>query len=186
MRLAEEIRRVAAAAAEGRRARIRLKLNAIVDPTLIEELYSAAQAGAEIEICARSICMLRPGLEGVSEGVRVRSIVGRFLEHSRIYWFEAGDEVSVFIGSADLMPRNLDRRIEVLVPVETARPRQELGAVLDSAFADETNAWELASDGSWTRARPADGAKARTHQATMMRRALQRARRQSEGRGRAR
>ena len=130
--------------------------------------------------------MLRPGLEGVSDGVHVRSIVGRFLEHSRIYWFEAGDEVSVFIGSADLMPRNLDRRIEVLVPVESARPRQELGSVLDSAFADDTNAWELATNGSWTRTRPPDGAKARTHQATMMRRALQRARRQSEGRGRSR
>jgi polyphosphate kinase len=185
-RLAEEIRRVAAAAAEGKRARIRLKLNSLVDAVLIEELYEAAQAGVEIEICARSICMLRPGIKGVSDGVRVRSIVGRFLEHSRIYWFEAGDETSVYMGSADLMPRNLDGRIEVLVPVESARPRQELGAVLDSAFADDTNAWELASDGSWTRAQPPDGGKPRTHQAIMMRRAQQRARRQSEGRARSR
>jgi polyphosphate kinase len=185
-RLVEEMRRVAAAAGEDKRARIRLKLNSLVDPTLIEELYAAGQAGAEVEICARSICMLRPGVDGVSDGIRVRSIVGRFLEHSRIYWFEADDEVSVFIGSADLMPRNLDRRIEVLVPVESARPKQELGAVIDSAFADDTNAWELEASGTWKRTRPMEGAKPRTHQATMMRRALQRSRRHVEGRGRAR
>ena len=185
-RLVEEIRRVAAAAADGASGRIRLKLNALADPTLVEELYGAAQAGAKIEICSRSICMLRPGLKGVSDGVHVRSIVGRFLEHSRVYWFEAGDEVSVYIGSADLMPRNLDRRIEVLVPVEGARPRQELAAVLDSAFADDTHAWVLATDGTWTRAQPGKDAKARNHQATMMRRALQRGRRQPEARGRSR
>ena len=185
-RLVEEIRRVAAAATEGGRARIRLKLNQLVDPTVIEELYAASQAGATIEICARSICMLRPGVERVSDNIRVRSIVGRFLEHSRIYSFEAGDEASVYIGSADLMPRNLDRRIEVLVPVESARPRQELAGVLDSAFTDDTNAWELDADGTWTRTKPQDGAKPKTHQLRMMRRALQRARRQSEGRGRGR
>ena len=118
--LIDEIRRVAAAAAAGERTRIRLKLNQLVDPTLIEELYAASQAGVQIEICARAICMLRPGVKGMSENVRVRSIFGRFLEHSRIYSFEAGDEVTSFIGSADLMPRNLDRRIEVLAPVEAA------------------------------------------------------------------
>ena len=128
-------------------ARIRLKLNALVDPTIIEELYAASAAGVPIEICARSICMLRPGVEGLSETIRVRSIVGRFLEHSRIYWFEAGDETSVFLGSADLMPRNLDRRIEVLTPVENVRARAEVGAILDSAFADTTNTWELGADG---------------------------------------
>ncbi|MBA2295709.1 MAG: polyphosphate kinase 1, partial [Actinobacteria bacterium] len=111
-RLVEEIRRVADAAAEGRHARIRLKLNALVDPTVIDELYAASAAGVPIEIQARSICMLRPGVKKLSETIRVTSIVGRFLEHSRVYWFESGDESCVFLGSADLMPRNLDRRIE--------------------------------------------------------------------------
>jgi polyphosphate kinase len=186
-RLVEEVRRVSEAAQRGEKARIRLKLNALVDPTMVEELYGASQAGATVEICARAICMLRPGLEGVSERIHVRSIVGRFLEHSRIYAFEAGDHDSVFIGSADLMPRNLDRRIEVLVPVEAARPRQELAALLDSVFADDAHAWELASDGTWTRERPAEGGKGRPHQQRTMRRALQRARRQTDGgRGRNR
>ena len=147
-RLVDEIRRVATSASDGARGRIRLKLNALVDPTIIDELYAAAAAGVQIEICARSICMLRPGVPKLSETIRVRSIVGRFLEHSRIYWFEAGEETTVFIGSADLMPRNLDRRIEVLTPVENMRARSEVGAILDSVFTDTTNTWELGRTGS--------------------------------------
>ena len=157
-RLIEEIRTVAAAAKAGETARIRLKLNNLVDPTMIDELYAASTAGATVEICARSICMLRPGVEGLSENISVRSILGRFLEHSRIYSFEAGDSTSIFIGSADMMPRNLDRRVEVLVPVENARARQELQAVLGSVFADDVHAWLLASDGSWSRVEPREGA----------------------------
>src|SRR5262245_19623230 len=103
-RMVEEIRRVSTAAEEGQKARIRLKTNALVDPTIVEELYAAAAVGVPIEILARSICMLRPGVEGLSESIRVRSIVGRFLEHSRIYSFEVGDSASVYFGSADLMP----------------------------------------------------------------------------------
>ena len=175
-RLIAEIDRVAAAALDGKPARIRLKLNSLVDPPIIEALYAASDAGADIEICARSICMLRPGVPGLSERIHVRSIVGRFLEHSRVYWFEAGDEVSVWLGSADLMQRNLDRRIEVLVPVDAARPRQELGTVLDSVFADTTNAWALEPDGEWSRVEPTKR-KPHSHQAAMMRRARQRARR---------
>jgi polyphosphate kinase len=175
-RLVDEIRRVSAAAAEGLPTRIRLKLNALVDPTLIEELYAASVAGVPIEINARSICMLRPGVDGLSDTIRVTSIVGRFLEHSRIYWFEAGEETSVYIGSADLMPRNLDRRIEALTPVENARARGEIGAILDSAFSDTTNTWELGPDGDWRR-REAKGKKQHTHQDAMMRRAQVRARR---------
>ncbi len=169
-RLVEEIRRVAAAAADGTPTRIRLKLNALVDPTIVEELYAASAAGVPIELQPRSICMLRPGVKGLSETIRVTSIVGRFLEHSRIYWFEAGDETNVFMGSADLMPRNLDRRIEVLTPIENARAKGEVAAILDSALADTTNAWELGSDGAWSRL---DGKakKAHTHQEAMMRRA---------------
>ena len=153
-RLIEEIRNVAAAAKAGETARIRLKLNNLVDPKIIDELYAASTAGATVEICARSICMIRPGVEGLSENISVRSILGRFLEHSRIYSFEAGDSTAIFIGSADMMPRNLDRRVEVLVPVESARSRQELQAVLGSVFADDVHAWLLASDGSWSRVEP--------------------------------
>ena len=180
-RLIEEIRKVAAAAKAGETARIRLKLNNLVDPTIIDELYAASTAGATVEICARSICMIRPGVEGLSENVSVRSILGRFLEHSRIYSFEAGDSTSIFIGSADMMPRNLDRRVEVLVPVESARSRQELQAVLGSVFADDVHAWLLASDGSWSRVEPEKGGKRVDHQAAMMRRAQVRARRQTDG-----
>jgi len=175
-RLVEEIRRVATAAAEGSPTRIRLKLNALVDPTVVEELYAASAAGVPIEIQARSICMLRPGVKGLSETIRVTSVVDRFLEHSRIYWFEAGDESTIYMGSADLMPRNLDRRIEVLTPVENARAKAEIGAILDSAFADTTNTWELGSDSEWTR-REAKAKKTHAHQDAMMRRAQLRARR---------
>jgi polyphosphate kinase len=181
-RLVDAIRGVVAAAEAGERARIRLKLNQLVDPVLIEELYAASAAGVPIEICARAICMLRAGVEGLSEGIRVRSIFGRFLEHSRIYSFEAGDRQTLFLGSADFMPRNLDRRIEVLAPIESARVRQELGAVLDSVFADNTFAWELAPDGGWARVTPAKGAKPHGHQAAMQRRALVRARRSARNR----
>jgi polyphosphate kinase len=183
-RLVEEIRAVTAAAKAGERARIRLKLNNLVDPTLIDELYAASGAGARVEICARSVCMLRPGVEALSENIIVRSILGRFLEHSRIYSFEAGANTSVLIGSADLMPRNLDRRVEVLVPIEHVRARQDLQAVLDSVFADEAHAWTLASDGSWSPVEAAKEAKPVNHQAAMMRRAQQRARRQTDGRAR--
>ncbi len=184
-RLIDEIRRVAAAAAKDKRARIRLKLNQLVDEAIIEELYAASQAGARIEIVARSICMLRPGVEGMSENVEVRSIVGRFLEHSRIYWFETNDATSVYIGSADLMPRNLDRRIEVLSPVENSRARQELAAILDSAFTDNVNAWSLDQSGGWRRRTPEKGEKTHSHHLALQRRTLQRARRRSDGRSRA-
>jgi polyphosphate kinase len=179
-RLIEEIRTVAAAAKAGETARIRLKLNNLVDPKIIEELYAASTAGATVDICARSICMLRPGVEGVSDNIQVRSILGRFLEHSRIYSFEAGDNTSLFIGSADMMPRNLDRRVEVLAPVESARSRQELQAVLGSVFADDVHAWRLGSDGSWSRVEPSKAGKRIDHQAAMMRRAQLRARRQTD------
>ena len=134
-----------------------------------------------MDICARSVCMLQPEVPGLSENVRVRSILGRFLEHSRIYSFEAGANTSVLIGSADLMPRNLDRRVEVLVPIESARARQELQAVLDSVFADDVHAWKLASDGSWAPVEPGKSAKSVDHQAAMMKRASVRARRRTDG-----
>jgi polyphosphate kinase len=173
--LVEEIRRVSDAAAAGERARIRLKLNHLVDPAIVEELYSASQAGASIDIVARTTCALRPGVEGLSENIRVRSIVGRFLEHSRIYEFEAGDRSRTYIGSPDLMARNLDHRIEVLVPVEHARIRQEVNAIFDSALADDTNAWLLRPDGEWKRVAASE--RPHSHHGAMMRRAVKRARR---------
>jgi polyphosphate kinase len=179
-RVIEEIRTVAAAAKAGETARIRLKLNNLVDPKIIDELYAASTAGAKVEICARSICMIRPGVEDLSENITVRSILGRFLEHSRIYSFEAGDSTAIFIGSADMMPRNLDRRVEVLVPVESARSRQELQAILGSVFADDVHAWLLSSDGSWSRVEPEKSGKRIDHQAAMMKRAQLRARRQTD------
>ena len=184
-RVIEEIRRVAAAAEAGEPASIRIKLNQLVDAAIIEELYAASQAGATIDISARAICMLRPGVEGMSETIRVRSIFGRFLEHSRIYSFEAGDHATMLIGSADLMPRNLDRRIEVLVPVESARVRHELNAVLDSVFADDLFAWELGADGSWSRVAHTSGRKPHSHQAVMQRRARARAKRARDARDRS-
>jgi polyphosphate kinase len=180
--LVDEIRGVAVAAAAGEKARIRLKVNHLVDPGIVDELYAASQAGASIDVIARTTCALRPGVEGLSENIRVRSIVGRFLEHSRIYSFDAGDRSTVYIGSADLMARNLDHRIEVLAPIENARVRQEASAILDSALADTTNAWELASDGTWTRLARGDEGKPRTHQEMMMRRVLTRAKRRERDR----
>ena len=160
---------------QGKPTRIRLKLNALVDPTIIEELYSASAAGVPIDDpCARDL-HAAPGREGLSLTIQVSSIVGRFLEHSRVYWFEAGDDDELYLGSADLMPRNLDRRIEVLTPVENARARAEIRAILDSALSDTTNTWMLAPTA--TGALEGKGKKTHTHQEAMMRRAQGRARR---------
>ena len=176
--LIERIRAVARAATEGERARIRIKVNAIADPGIVEELYRASQAGAEIDIIARSICTLRPGVPGLSETIRVRSVVGRFLEHSRVFAFEAGDAETYLLGSADLMPRNLDHRIEVVAPIEDARAREEVSTVLDSLLADNT-AWQLSADGSWHRLSPDPGTPGRSTHQVLMRRARLRARRRS-------
>jgi polyphosphate kinase len=176
-KLSERIRAVGQAAAAGKRARIRLKVNALTDDAITEELYAAARQGARVEICARSMCVLRPGVDGLSTNVHVRSIVGRFLEHSRLFSFEAGDTHELFLGSADLMERNLDRRIEVMVPVEGARQRQELTAVLDSAFADNSSCWQLEADGSWRRVTAGKGERSHNHQINLQRRAKLRVRR---------
>jgi polyphosphate kinase len=178
--LVERIRAVAAAAAKGKHARIQLKVNHLVDAAIVDELYKASQAGATIDVVARTTCALRPGVEGLSENIRVRSLVGRFLEHSRIYSFETGDETATFIGSPDLVSRNLDHRIEVLVPVENARVRQDVHATLHSALADDTNAWLLEPDGTWTRGE--SGSKPHNHHGTMMRRVQAKARRKARER----
>lgn len=135
----------------GRPARIRIKANSVVDETLIDGLYLASQAGVPIEMLIRGICALRPGVPGLSETIEVRSVLGRFLEHSRIYWFENSGEPSVWIGSADLMHRNLDRRVEVLVRLPDPDNVGEVRHLLDQAFDPGTAAWTLDAQGNWTR-----------------------------------
>jgi polyphosphate kinase len=128
-----------------------MKMNSLVDEACIEALYRASQAGVPVELNVRGICCLIPGLAGVSENISVVSVVGRFLEHSRIYAFHRGEESVYYIGSADLMPRNLDTRVELLAPVEDLELRAELDDTLERCLADDTFAWTLNSDGGWTR-----------------------------------
>jgi polyphosphate kinase len=176
-RIVEEIRAVAAAAAAGEKASIRLKVNAVHDEQMIEELYRASQAGASIDVVTRRISGLRPGVKGLSENVRVRSVLGRFLEHSRFFVFRAGGESHYFLGSADLLPRNLDHRIEVVVPIESRPLQGELDAVFDALTTDNSQSWELSEDGSWRRLKTAKGERRRTAQGQLMGRARSRARR---------
>ena len=151
----EEIERTVAAHSPERPARIRMKMNSLLDAPSIRALYRASQAGVQVELNVRGICALRPGVPGVSENIEVRSVVGRFLEHSRIYSFERpGEDPSLYFGSADLMPRNLYNRVELLVPIEDERVRAELIEILDRSLADNANAWDLREDGSWERRRP--------------------------------
>jgi len=182
--LLERIREVRRAAADGEEARIRIKVNNLTDEELIEELYRAAQEGAKIDIVARSICTLRPGLPGLSETIRVRSILGRFLEHSRFYIFDAGGRRTFLLGSADLMPRNLDHRIEVLTPVEDGRAQQDLLRAFDVLLADNASAWEMSSEGRWMKLRPKKGDRGRQAQQVFMRSARARARRRAASRSR--
>jgi polyphosphate kinase len=149
--LIEEIERTVAAHEAGEPVRIAMKMNSLVDQQCIEALYQASQAGVPIDLNVRGICCLLPGVPGVSETISVVSVVGRFLEHSRIYSFHRGDEHVYYIGSADLMPRNLDTRVELLVPVEDPELQLELEDTLERCFADDTNAWTLDSEGAWKR-----------------------------------
>ncbi len=161
-----EIEKTVDAHLAGLPARIALKMNSLVDARCIRALYRASQAGVPIDLNVRGICCLRPGVPGVSETIRVTSIVGRFLEHSRIYAFERGDEAQVVMGSADLMPRNLDSRVELVTPVEDATLRAEMFDVLERCFADNTNSWVLDRSGHWTRLSP-DGEEPRSVQAEL-------------------
>ena len=170
----EEIERTIEAKASGQDVRIAMKMNSLVDKRCIQALYRASQAGVPVDLNIRGICCLRPGVPGVSEHIRVHSIVGRFLEHSRIYAFERGDEHLIYIGSADLMPRNLDTRVELLAPVRESALQGELLDSLERCMADDTNAWVLAEDGAWTRRSPGDG-KPRNAQAELMARHAARA-----------
>jgi polyphosphate kinase len=149
--LLAEIERTVAAHRDGQPARIVLKMNSLVDRRCIRALYEASRAGVRVDLAVRGICCLRAGVPGVSENIRVVSIVGRFLEHSRIYAFHRGEERRCFIGSADLMPRNLDSRVELLAPVEDEALRSELEDTLERSLADDTFGWDLGADGEWVR-----------------------------------
>ncbi len=170
----KEIRKTVKAHQAGRHARIRMKMNSLLDPASIEALYEASQAGVPIDLNVRGICGLRPGLAGISETIKVVSVVGRFLEHSRIYSFERGAERHFYIGSADLMPRNLYTRVELLAPVEDPKLRDELSDILDLSIADDVHAWDLDCDGNWTRRVP-KGKKAHNVQRRLIDRTAERA-----------
>jgi polyphosphate kinase len=145
---------VANEAAYGRDGRILMKMNALVDPAMIESLYQASSAGVQIELVVRGICCLRPGIPGLSENIRVRSVVGRYLEHSRIFVFGNGNGVGrplYLTGSADLMPRNLDGRVEVVTPIDSPEHQSRLRETLDAALSDSAVSWTLNPDGSWVR-----------------------------------
>jgi polyphosphate kinase len=150
----ERIRREIDFARSGRGGRIRAKMNALVDPAIIALLYEASQAGVEIDLVVRGMCSLVPGMPGVSETIRVVSVIGRFLEHSRLYWFGNGGEPEIFIGSADWMPRNLDRRVEALTPIEDPELRLRLEQLLDLYLNDNRSAWDMQSDGSFVMRQP--------------------------------
>jgi polyphosphate kinase len=144
--------------------RIMMKMNALVDGRCIRALYEASQAGVQVDLNVRGICCLRPGIPGVSENVRVVSIVGRLLEHSRVYAFERNGEHTVYIASADLMPRNLDHRVELATPIESPALRAELLDALERAFTDNQSSWELDAQGVWTRRSPGSGERPRSLQ----------------------
>ncbi|MDT5253821.1 MAG: polyphosphate kinase, partial [Mycobacterium sp.] len=163
----ERVNREIAAQQETGNGQIRLKMNALVDEQVIDALYRASQAGVRVEVVVRGICALRPGVQGFSENITVRSILGRFLEHSRILHFRSIDEF--WIGSADMMHRNLDRRVEVLAQVKDPRLTTQLNDIFESALDPATRCWELGSEGQWT-ASPRAGHTVRDHQVSLMER----------------
>jgi polyphosphate kinase len=154
-RLLSLIRREMRHATSGGRGRIIAKLNAIVEPEVIRALYEASNAGVEIDLIVRGICCLRPSLSGVSENIRVRSIIGRFLEHSRCYYFGNGGQEEIYCASADWMDRNFFRRIEVMFPILDPSIKARLIADLELYLADNTQAWMLTPDGGYSLVRPA-------------------------------
>jgi len=152
----------------GLSGRIVAKMNALVDPQIIAKLYEASRAGVEIDLIIRGICCLRPGLPEVSENIRVISIVGRFLEHSRIFYFQNAGQEEVYIGSADWMSRNLNRRVEAVTPVEDLNLAKDLQEILGILLSDNRQAWELQSDGNYIQRRPADNHQEQSAQKTLM------------------
>ncbi|WP_136589375.1 polyphosphate kinase 1 [Salinigranum halophilum] len=165
------VRREADHARQGKEAKVVVKMNSLEDPEMVEELYRASMAGVDIDLVVRGICRLRPGLAGVSETIDVSSIVGRFLEHSRVFYFANDGDPEYYIGSADWMTRNLDRRVEAVTPVEDPDLREELQFVLDAAREDNRKRWAMAADGSYEQVRPAEGEPVRSSHQRLMERA---------------
>jgi polyphosphate kinase len=145
------IERESANARAGKPARIIVKLNALVESQIIETLYAASRSGVRIDLIVRGVCALRPGIPGVSENITVRSVIGRFLEHSRVYWFENAGDPELYLASADWMERNFFRRVEIAFPVLRKQLRERITKDLEIYLADNTNAWELRPDGTYTR-----------------------------------
>jgi polyphosphate kinase len=170
--IVERIRREEQHVLDGRGGLVQIKANSIVDEQIIDALYRASQTGVRIDLLIRGICSLRPGVPGLSENIRVRSIVGRFLEHSRVLRFGNGDDEEFWLGSADLMHRNLDRRVEAMVQVTDADAAAQLRRTLDLALSDDTAGWDLHADGTWHRR---TGASLRDYQVELMRRRMLRA-----------
>jgi polyphosphate kinase len=162
-------------ARQGQQGRVVAKMNALVDPVVIRALYEASQAGVQVDLIVRGICCLRPGLPGLSDHIRVVSIVGRFLEHSRIFYFHNGGQDELYIGSADWMPRNLTRRVEAVTPIEDPDLVQELQAILGVMLADTRNAWELQSDGIYNQRQPLGKSDPQASQVVLMQLAEQEA-----------
>jgi polyphosphate kinase len=163
-RFTEMVDREADHAAAGKPARITAKMNALVDPDIIQHLYDASQAGVEIDLIVRGICCLRPGIPGISDNIRVISIVGRFLEHSRIFYFANAGIEELYFGSADWMPRNFDRRVEVITPVEDVSLHPRICSLLETCLADNRQAWDLSSDGTYVQRKPGSDPVFSTHE----------------------
>jgi polyphosphate kinase len=155
-RMQELIHRETEHARAGRPAAIKAKMNALVDPAIIALLYEASQAGVQIDLVVRGMCSLRPGLEGISDNIRVCSVIGRFLEHSRLFWFANGGDDEIYIGSADWMARNLDRRVEAVVPIDAPDLQGRLLRLINTYLSDNSTAWDMQPDGSFSRRIPED------------------------------
>jgi polyphosphate kinase len=172
-RLIEMIQREIEHCQQGKLGRLIAKMNSLVDPIIIQALYEASQAGVQIDLIIRGICCLRPGVKEVSETIRVISIIGRYLEHSRIFYFQNDGNEEVYIGSADWMPRNLDRRVEAVTPIEEPILRNRLKEILDLMLADNRQAWELQSDDQYVQRHPGKDEPERSTHEMLMEQALQ-------------
>jgi polyphosphate kinase len=163
-RFTEMVDREADLARAGKPARIIAKMNSLVDAEIIRHLYEASQAGVNIDLIVRGICCLRPGMPGISDRIRVVSIVGRFLEHSRIFYFGNDGNEEMYFGSADWMPRNFDRRVEVVTPIENRLLHHRVCSLLETCLADNRQAWDLHPDGTYVQRKPGTDPVMSTHE----------------------